>query len=350
MLRYYAQPLFWKTSDPNCDNAIRFSQERVLCPNYKYKFPCNSPDVYDISLRSHHCDRHYPVAADTNVSYSEEKTRFTRPFNFKLDCSSNRKPLVLIYSFTRSSGATKPGDVERHILAHRMCYNEAKYYIMEKYENLSFRSVRRFHKCAPSHTTMKHCIASVNPFYPFSLLKDTLGDLPPFDEIEFIVFGVRHPISFGCSGYYLREYLEDIKKTYPGLWEKLIIFCSGFRGEDHEVDYEPILLSGEELVKSLQRYPVGYFEANDSIIKDPISCFLNSMFREFLIKGRGYHIGRSAGPIDMCVEIPKSELVENDPELLQFQTAMNDNMYASNTRRIYPPQETVNFIKFLSLI
>jgi hypothetical protein len=151
------------------------------------------------------------------------------------------------------------------------------------------RWVRKFHKNGASHETMLHASSSSPPFFSFDLLKKTLTDLP--DHIHWIYLVVRHSLSFGSSGFYLREYLLEIKNFNEELFRKIKIYVTGFILNGKDVLASPHVILASELLHYLERYPIELCTADNFYGLDPIHDFISSMFKEFLTKdflpGRG---------------------------------------------------------------
>jgi hypothetical protein len=109
-----------------------------------------------------------------------------------------------------------------------------------------------------------------------------LTDLPL--HVHWIYLAVRHSLSFGCSGYYLREYLLEIKNWNEELFRKIKIYVSGFILNGKDVVPNPHVILASDLFHYLERYPIELCTTENFSGLDPINDFISSMFKEFLKK------------------------------------------------------------------
>jgi hypothetical protein len=222
------------------------------------------------------------------------------PFDWQT-VNNQQKPVNLVYTFTRCSSTP---DIQAQIASHETLYKEFRNFLRHQNDQFELvtitKWVRKFHKNGASHETMVHASSSSPLFFSFDLLKQTLTDLPL--NVHWIYLAGRHSLSFGCSGYYLREYLLEIKNFNEELFSKIKIYVTGFILNGKDVVPSPHVILASELLHYLERYPIELCTTENFYGLDPINDFISSMYKEFLTKDFLPGKGRTASTQPLLVE------------------------------------------------
>jgi hypothetical protein len=96
------------------------------------------------------------------------------------------------------------------------------------------------------------------------------------------------------SGFYLWEYLDDIRRHDEELFSIIDIFVTGFEFESCQLVHQPFMINAQELLGYLRRYPVSITSDPSFEKLDPLNDFLVSMWKEWMAKYHPYGIGRSS--------------------------------------------------------
>jgi hypothetical protein len=282
----------WNETVPELDYSFIF-KDRVGHDDAICKVEnCVRRDIRMISDK-HACDMAYPTALESSWD-----PPYCMPFNWSDEVG---KSTCVIFSFTRDSSVTiSNDDIIKHRKSHYACLRECCDYIqdIEYYKNIKMVSGRFFHKMGHSDETLLHSIASAGEdMFPFQLLLATLDDLPEITER--IILAIRHALSLGCSGYHLRLYLQSIKNKNLTIFQKIDIFVTGHIFKKSKLLAEPFLISAEDLLFYLERYPISLTDSEDYIFS-PVNNFFRSMFKELKTKLNQPGIGRSRTDVEIC--------------------------------------------------
>jgi hypothetical protein len=337
----------WVENEPSLLDSFVFKDRRgaegTVCP----KRDCRRWDMRLVAGVMHKCG-----SAHVTSNESHWPEPYSRPFNWN-DSKIRGKNLCVIYTFTRDSNIQqKAEDTIRHHASHENCYKECKNYLRnlddECYRNLKIISGRFFHKLGPSDETLVYSsrtfASSGVDMFPFDLLVSTLDDISK--RVKRIVLALRHILSLGCAGHHLRNFFQNLKNKKKDLFEIIDVYVTGFDFDKNHLIDEPFIISAQDLLYYLSRYPISITENYDYENVHPVNKLFKSMLKELRTKNYPRGIGRSkTDPVEpfFRLQTDMERYLREREGQKKPKTAIHSKQYHKNFQKNLQPQNPVSW-------